>query len=448
MEVRTARLKAGQKAALWATAVTLLISALKWVVGTHFDSKILVADAFHGAADTVAIFASAFGLWLASREKSRRFPYGLFKAETLVTLIIGALIFWAGIELLLDGYHKLFFVPPLIPFPILPVAVSVLSIAAAFFIARKEKQIGKAINSQSLLANAGESMLDIASSIVVLFGILTAYWQIRYVEGVIIILISLLILKLGLENAWKSLLALLDANLDESLKEQIEQTLLDIPGVKSIKDIRVRQAGPFRMVELKFATNPSISIYQAHAIADEIEKQIIQKFTTVESVFVHVEPSRQKKLKAIVPVSEINGLDSKAYCHFGRAPYFVILSIDENEAVIEDFYLNEFLDRKQHVGLNVVKAVIQYNLDLLFTNRIGEIAFYMLKEYFIDIYLIKDDNLTVRAVIDLYRQNRLTRILSPTHTVEEAIVESGEGDEALTRQDDGPAASGPEPIKK
>jgi len=68
MEVRTARLKAGQKAALWATAVTLLISALKWVVGTHFDSKILVADAFHGAADTVAIFASAFGLWLASRE--------------------------------------------------------------------------------------------------------------------------------------------------------------------------------------------------------------------------------------------------------------------------------------------------------------------------------------------------------------------------------------------
>jgi cation diffusion facilitator family transporter len=426
MPGRTAQLRAGQKVALWATAITLLISALKATVGTLFDSKVLVADAFHSAADTVAIFASAFGLWLASREKSKRFPYGLYKAETLVTLIIGVLIVWAGIELFLDGYHKLFFIPPLIRFPVLPVAVSVFSIVAAFFIARKEKQTGRAINSQSMLANAGESMLDIVSSIVVLFGILMAYWQIPYVEGVIIILISLLILKLGLENVWKSLLVLLDANLDESLQGQIAKTLLDISGLKNIEDIKIRQAGPFRMVELKVATNPSISIYQAHNIADEIEQKITQKFTAVESVFVHVEPSHQKKVKAIVPVSEINGLDSKVYGHFGRAPYFVILSIDDKETAIDDFYLNEFLDRKQHIGLNVVKVIINYDLDMLFTNKIGEIAFYMLKENFIDIYLIKDENFTVKNVIELYRKNELTQLLNPTHTVEEAEVETQE----------------------
>jgi cation diffusion facilitator family transporter len=425
MSERTAQLRTGQKVALWATAATLLISALKGSVGVLFNSKVLVADALHSAADTVAIFASAFGLWLASREKSRRFPYGLYKAETLVTLIIGGLIFWAGVELLLDGYHKLSFVPPQIRFPVLPVAVSGLSIVAAFFIARKEKQTGKAINSQSLLANAGESMLDIVSSIVVLFGILMAYWQIPYVEGAVIILISVLILKLGLENAWRSLLVLLDANLDESLQAQIEQTTLDIPGVKKTEDIKIRQAGPFRMVELKFAANPSISIYQAHQIADEVERRVIQKFTTVESVFVHVEPSQQKKARAIVPVLEINGLDSKVYGHFGRAPYFIIVSVDENEVVIDDFYLNEFLDRKKHIGLNVVKVIIHYDLDMLFTNRIGEISFYMLKDNFIDIYRIQDENLTAGAVIELYRQNRLTRILAPTHSVDEAEVEPG-----------------------
>jgi cation diffusion facilitator family transporter len=424
MTEQVARLKTGQKVALWASAVTFLIAVLKGAVGTLFNSKVLVADAFHSASDTVAIFASAFGLWLASREKSRRFPYGLYKAETLATLIIAALILWAGVELLLDGYHKLFFVPPLVRFPVLPVAVSGLSIVAAFLIARKEKQTGKAINSQSLLANAGESMLDIVSSTVVLVGILMAYWQIRYAEGAIIILISLLVLKLGLKNAWRSLLVLLDANLDEPLQAQIEKMLLDIPGVKDIEDIRIRQAGPFRMVELKFATNPSISIYQAHAIADEVEQQVVRTFTTVESVFVHVEPSQEKRVRAIIPVSEINGLDSKVYGHFGRAPYLVIVSIDESDAVIEDFYLNEFLDRKQHIGLNVVKMIIPYGLDMLFTNRIGEIAFYMLKENFIDIYQIQDENMTVRKVIELYRQNGLARILKPTHSVEEGQVES------------------------
>ncbi|MFZ2053451.1 MAG: hypothetical protein WAU81_04565, partial [Candidatus Aminicenantales bacterium] len=71
----------------------------------------------------------------------------------------------------------------------------------------------------------------------------------------------------------------------------------------------------------------------------------------------------------------------------------------------------------------------QYDLDMLFTNRIGEIAFSMLKENFIDIYQIQDEKLTVKAVIELYRQNRLARILEPTHSVEEAEVETRERDE-------------------
>lgn len=426
MAERTTQLKRGQTVALWATAITLVIAVLKGVIGTIFDSKVLVADAFHSAADTVAIFASAFGLWLASREKSKRFPYGLYKAETLVTLVIGALIFWAGVELLLDGYHKLFFIPPVTQFPLLPVAVSIFSIIAAFFIARKEKQVGKAINSQSLIANASESVLDIVSSIVVLLGILMAYWQIPYVEGSIIILISLLILKLGAENVWKSMLVLLDANLDEELQGQIEAAVLDIPGVKDIEDVKIRQAGPFRMVELKFTTNPSITIYQAHAIADDIEHTIQQKFNSVESVLVHAEPSHNDQVRAIVPVKELNGMASKIDDHFGRAPYFAILNIRKDGVTIEDFYLNEFLDRKKHIGLHVVKVLVNYDLDMLFTSKIGEISFSLLKENFIDIYQAENEDLTLEQVIERYRQNQLVRIVAPTHSVEESIVDQEE----------------------
>ena len=165
-------LKKCPRVALWATLITLFISVLKGVVCTVFNSKVLVADAFHSGADTIAIFASAFGLWLASREKSERFPYGLYKAETFITLLIGGLIAWAGVELFIDGYQKIFFIPPVVEFPYLPIAVSIFSIFAAFFIAKKEKQVGEEINSRSLIANASESFLDIISSAVVLIVIL------------------------------------------------------------------------------------------------------------------------------------------------------------------------------------------------------------------------------------------------------------------------------------
>ena len=195
MSEKNIKLKKGQHLALIATIVTLLLSALKGLIGYFFNSKVLVADAFHSGADTVAIFASAFGLWLASRKKSDRFPYGLYKAETLGTLIIGGFIAWAGVELLIDGYDKLFVVPAFQEFPYLPIGVTLLSIIIAYVIAKKEKAVGKEIHSQSLIANAKESFLDIWSSTVVLMGILFAYLKIPFVEGSIIILISMLILK-------------------------------------------------------------------------------------------------------------------------------------------------------------------------------------------------------------------------------------------------------------
>ncbi len=424
MNNKNQKLKKGQHLALIATIVTLLLSALKGLIGYFFDSKVLVADAFHSGADTVAIFASAFGLWLASRKKSDRFPYGLYKAETLGTLIIGGFIGWAGIELLIDGYQKLFVVPALQEFPYLPIGVTLLSIIVAFIIAKKEKAVGEEIHSQSLIANAKESFLDIWSSTVVLMGILFAYLKIPYVEGSIIILISLLILKLGLENIWNSLLVLMDANLDSELQEQIMQLTENIYGVQEVHDVKIRQAGPFRMVELKFSANPSLTLFKAHELADEVEKKIMTTHEHVETVFVHVEPSTGGMVTAIIPVKEINGLKSKVHHHFGRAPYFVIVKIERNKVEIEDFYLNEFLDKTKHVGLNVVKVIVNYGLDMLMINQIGEISFYMLKDNFVDIYQIKNENLTVKDVLALYQENKLLRITKPTHSVEDAIVEN------------------------
>jgi len=164
-------LKQGQRIAFIASLATLLLAVAKAAVGYLFDSKVLVADAFHSGADLLAIFASGFGLWIASRKKTERFPYGLYKVENLVTLIVGALITWAGVEILRDGYDKLFHVAYVKEFPILPVSVSILSVITAFVLAKKEREIGKSINSQSLMANASESFLDIFTSLVVLMGI-------------------------------------------------------------------------------------------------------------------------------------------------------------------------------------------------------------------------------------------------------------------------------------
>ncbi|NWF52775.1 MAG: cation diffusion facilitator family transporter [Nitrospirae bacterium] len=413
-------LKHGQKIAFIATSVTLFLAVMKGTIGYLFDSKILVADAFHSSADLLAIFASGFGLWLASQKKTVRFPYGLYKAETLASFVIGTLILWAGIEILKEGYHKLFHITHVQIFPILPVSVSVISIIAAYFIAKKERAVGKLISSQSLIANASESFLDIFISLVVLIGILLAYAKISYIEGSIIILISLLVLTLGIKNIWSSLLVLMDANLDPELQSEIEEKINNIYGVKGVSEVRIRQSGPFKMVECKIETSPSLPLYKAHELASKAEDYIIENYKHIESVFIHVEPSRKKVTSAIIPVKDINGLDSKVHGHFGRAPYFVVLRLNDNsnKVEIDDFYFNEFLGENKHVGIKVIKAIIKYKIDLLFTSRIGEISFYMLKDSFVDIYKAEEDS-SIRYIVEKYHNNQLEQITSPTHSVEE-----------------------------
>lgn len=418
-------LKHGQKIAFIAASVTLLLAVMKGTIGYLFDSKILVADAFHSSADLLAIFASGFGLWLASQKKTARFSYGLYKAETLASFVIGTLILLAGVEILKDGYYKLFHISYVQNFPILPVSVSVISIITAYFIARKEKAVGKLISSQSLIANASESFLDIFVSLVVLIGILLAYAKIPYIEGSIIILISFLVITLGIKNIWTSLLVLMDANLDPELQSEIEEEINNIYGVKGVSEVRIRQSGPFKMVECKIETSPSLPLYKAHELASKAEDYIIENYKHIESVFIHVEPSRKKVISAIIPVKDINGLDSKVHGHFGRAPYFVVLKLSDNSnnVEIEDFYFNEFLGEKKHIGIKVIKAIVKYKIDLLFTSRIGEISFYMLKDSFVDIYKVEEDS-SMRDIIEKYHNNKLEQITSPTHSVEETHMES------------------------
>jgi len=66
-----------------------------------------VADAYHSLGNIVEVYASAFGLWLAGRRRSARFPYGLLRAENVASMLVGLLILFAGVELLRDGHAKI-----------------------------------------------------------------------------------------------------------------------------------------------------------------------------------------------------------------------------------------------------------------------------------------------------------------------------------------------------
>lgn len=412
-------LRRGQRVALVTSLVTLAVALVKGVVGYVFESHLLIADAFHSAGDVVIVAASGFGLWIAGRKKSDKFPYGLYRAETLASLFIALLILWAGIGMARDGYGKLLHPGGGSGHPLIPMSAALLSIIANVFMALKQKQAGTALNSQSLLVTARDTGLDACVSGAVLIGIMLAFLGITHVEGGLILVISLLILKLGGETLWISVMSLLDANLDPGLQAEIAAMISDVEGVRAVTRVRIRRAGPFRMMDCTIETSPHLSLYKAHELADRIEDVIIGTHRDIDTVFIHVEPFREQSLSALIPVAEVNDLDSPIHEHFGRAPFFALVRFNAADTVVEDFYYNEFLDEKLHIGVKIIKALPTPGLDVLFTRHIGELSFSLLKERFVDIYLV-EESMTVREIIRAYRENRLKRLYAPTHGLEDS----------------------------
>ncbi len=412
-------LKRGQRIALVSSLITLAVALVKGVTGYAFESHLLIADAFHSAGDVVTVAASGFGLWLAARKKSEKFPYGLYRAETVATLFIGLLILWAGVAMAREGYEKLFRHATSALFPLLPVCAAILSVVVSFFLAKIQEATARAINSQSLLATSRETRLDVFVSVAVLAGILMASRGMPYVEGGLILVIALLTLKLAGETVWLSVMSLLDADLDADLRDGVSSMITEIPGVRAVTGIRIRRAGPFRMVDCTIETAPHLPLYQAHELADRVEENIAGTYRDIDTVFVHVEPFRGKVLMALVPVDGVNGPDSVIHEHFGRAPYLALVRIGESNWELVDFYFNEFLGEKLHIGVKIIKALSATGIDILFTKQIGELSFSLLKERFVDIYKIEGTP-TIRGIVTAYGNGELLRLHEPTHTLEDS----------------------------
>ncbi len=404
-------LKKGQKAAGRAALVSFLLVIIKGVVGFLSGSVVLITDALHSLTDLTIDVASWFGLKIAQRKPNEKFPYGYYKAESLATLFISFFILYAAGNLLIEGYSRLFIIQE-INLPFLALLVALVSSFVSFFISKYLRNIGKNINSELLIVNSKERFMDGISSVFVFLAIFLSYYKIPYIEGIVTIVISLLILKIGIFSIKDSILALMDISPSKEKEEQIKKTIKSVKGVDDFTDLKLRKSGPFIFGEVKIKVKKFVPVERAHEITDKIESKIKEKISQVNSFTVHVEPYKTEKHRIAIPVLKPKGLNSEVMKHFGKANYFLFVDITKKS--IHKFYSKENPGRKREVraGMEAVHFIIKEKADVLVTKEIGEISFHTLRDNLIDIYKI--EGVTAREVVNNFLKNKLVRLEEQT----------------------------------
>lgn len=382
------RLKQGEAVAEVATLVALFFALAKGVIGYLSGSIALMADAFHTGADSLATFASWFGLKISQRKPDERFPYGYYKGETLATLFVCALILYAGFKLLLESYSKLFLLPEL-AIPQWALGISLISAITYFFIARYMESIGRRINSQSLITNAQESKVNILTSIVVFVGILCSYFKVSYVEGGVGILLSLLLFQIGLVNGKTALFSLMDVSPSQEIENKVKEVMASISGVEGFEGLKLRRSGPYIFGEAKVKIRRFVDVGRAHEISESIENKIKNKIDQIDSFTIHIEPYKARIQKLVIPIQNKDALNSKIMDHFGRANHFIFITLEEGEVQSHYTRDNPHKMRKVRAGLSAAHEVLREKVDVLITRQIGEISIHALRDHLVDVYLTR-----------------------------------------------------------
>ena len=281
---------------LYGFFVNLLLTGIKYLAGFWGNSGAMLADATHSLSDILTDAAILLGFLFVRKPADEDHRYGHGKVETLITSFCGVILTLAGAGILLPALLKLrgFWqgVPLELPTPI-ALSAAFISIISKEWLYRYTLVRGKELNSSALLANAWHHRSDAFSSIGTAIGIGGALlggerWAV--LDPIAAGIVSLLILKVGIQILLGSLNELIECSIGEDEENFIKELLCKNPHIKGFHALQSRKIGYYIAIEAHIFVDRSMNIVDAHDVSTELENQLRAHFGEETHINFHIEP--------------------------------------------------------------------------------------------------------------------------------------------------------------
>lgn len=175
--------------------------------------------------------------------------------------------------------------------PILALNMTIVAICVKEGLYWITKRAGERQGSGLMKANAWHHRVDAISSVVALIGVGGSILGVKFLDPLAGLLVSGMILKAGLETGYQSVLELVDAAIPAEQLEPINQTILQVEGVKGCHRLRGRRAGSNLYLDVHIVVDPFSSVSAAHVIGENVRHQIHKSHPEVTEVFIHIDPA-------------------------------------------------------------------------------------------------------------------------------------------------------------
>jgi len=267
-----------------------VLAVAKLIGGMAAQSQALIADGIHSISDLVTDLLVIIAARHASHEADSEHPYGHGRIQAIATAVLAASLALVALGLTWDAITRLRGDGDLLSPGWMALVIAGISVVAKEAVYQYTNRAAKALDSTLLRANAWHSRTDALSSLIVIAGVLGVMMGLAWADAVGAIGVALIILHAAFQIGREAFDELIDTGLDEDTLAMMRNTILEVPGVFGVHELRTRRMGSQLLADMHIHVDPLISVSEGHGIGDRVMYVLEQKFTRLSDIVVHIDP--------------------------------------------------------------------------------------------------------------------------------------------------------------
>ncbi len=272
----------------------VLLSIFKLLAGIIAHSNAMISDAIHSASDVFSTVIVLIGIKLSSKNPDKEHPYGHERLECVAAVVLSVILLITGLGIgmealktILHGDYRNLQVPG-----ILALVAAIVSIAVKEGMYWYTRYYAKKIDSSALLADAWHHRSDAISSIGALVGIAGARLGYPIMDSLASFVIFIFVVKAAYDIFKDAIDKMVDHSCDESTETKLRDYVRKNENVLGIDLLQTRIFGNKIYVDVEIAVDGTMSLQEAHGIAEAVHDSIEKNFSKVKHIMVHVNPNK------------------------------------------------------------------------------------------------------------------------------------------------------------
>ncbi len=287
------------KVSLVGILANVALAGFKALVGALSGSIAVMLDAVNNLSDALSSVITILGTKLAGRAPDKKHPYGYGRIEYITSIIIAVIVLLAGLTSLKESIDKILH-PEAASYTVVTLLVIAAAVVVKLLLGRYVKGAGEKLNSEALVASGTDAAMDAIISFSTLVAALLSllfHWNL---EGWLGAVISVFIVKAGVEILMDSLNSIIGSRIEGELSTGIRECVCAHEGVKGAYDLILHRYGPEKVIgTVHIEVDDQMTAREIHALTRAITYEVYAQFGVILTVGLYATNTEDEQAASI-----------------------------------------------------------------------------------------------------------------------------------------------------